>query len=74
MLFYEQETTFVFPDQDWLETSGSVSGNLEREFSELALHGFLARAVPGVATVVGDSSVRLMPEVMGHFGLQCSLE
>ena len=74
MLFYEQEATFVLADQDRLETSGSVSGNLERELPELALHGFFARAVPGVATVIGDSSVRLMPEVVGHFGLKCSLE
>ena len=74
MLFYEQEATFVLADQDRLETSGSVSGNLERELAELALHGFLARAVPGVAAVIGDSSVRLMPEMVGHFGLKCSLE
>ena len=63
----------VFADELWLEGTGTVPGNFNGQFAEVALEGFLTATIAGVAGVIGDQLVFAMTKVLGHFRLQCAL-
>lgn len=67
-------TGLMLGDELRLEAAVTVSGNLDGQFTELALERLLALAVAGIVGNVGHRSVTVVAQVLGQFGLQSLLD
>lgn len=63
----------VLGDDLALKGASAVGWNLNGLGTKVAFEGLLGAPIAGVAGIVGDQLVFVVAQVLGQFGLQCSL-
>jgi hypothetical protein len=56
-----------------LECALAVAGNIQWQFTKIALQGLGTVTVAGVAGAVANSAAPTVAEVFGHLGFECTL-
>lgn len=54
----------------WLKTAFTVTGDLDRQFSEFTFQGLTAFTISGIASGIGYSFVLIVTKMLGYFCLQ----
>jgi len=56
-----------------LETAFTITGNLDGQFTEFTFQGLATFTIPGITSGIGHCFVLIVTQMLGHFGLQGTL-